>query len=469
MQRSKRLTILLGILAVIAVVTIVVMQYEEKQEEIETSGEVVLAVDSDTVQSLSWTYEDETYAFHREEGVWQYDSDTAFPVDEEKIGGLLGVFESFGAAFVIEDVTDESQYGLDDPVCTIDFATEDAEYAIRLGDFSAMDSQRYVSIGDGKVYLASADPLDEFDAALPDLIDNDEVPLLDTVDAIRFDGAESYQAVYQEYTEDSSYTYCSDDVYFVQQDEDMLPLDTERVDSYLSSMESLSLTDYVTYNAAEEDLAVYGLDDPELSVTVSYTPEDSGEAAEFTLHISRDPSERAQEDAQADDADGEEEEEITAYARVGESQIVYRISGDSYEALMAAGYDDLRHYEVLTADFADVTGLDITLEGESYAITSKGSGEDKTFYYGEEELDIADLQSALETMSAASFTEEEPTQKEEISLTVHLDNAAHPSVAIALYRYDGEQCLAVVDGEPVSLIPRSYAVDLIEAVNAIVL
>ena len=42
-------------------------------------------------------------------------------------------------------------------------------------------------------------------------------------------------------------------------------------------------------------------------------------------------------------------------------------------------------------------------------------------------------------------------------------------MTIALYRYDGEQCLAVVDGKPVSLIPRSYAVDLIEAVNAIVL
>ena len=110
-----------------------------------------------------------------------------------------------------------------------------------------------------------------------------------------------------------------DDLSFSIDEGHVLPLDTERVDSYLSSMESLSLTDYAAYNAAEEDLAAYGLDDPELSVTVSYTPEDSGEAAEFTLHISRDPSERAQEDAQADDADGEEEEEITAYARVGES------------------------------------------------------------------------------------------------------------------------------------------------------
>ena len=223
----------------------------------------------------------------------------------------------------------------------------------------------------------------------------------------------------------------------------------------------------MTYNASEEELAQYGLDDPELSVSVTYTPEDSEETAEFTLHISRDPEER--EAAENETEENGEEEEITAYARVGDSPILYRIDGDSYKALMAAGYDDLRHYEVLTADFADITGFDITLEGESYAITSEGSGEDKTFYYGEEELDMADLQSALENLSAASFTDEAPDQKEEISLTVHLDNEAHPTVQITLYRYDGEQCLAVIDGTPVSLIPRSSVVDLIEAVNTIVL
>ena len=37
------------------------------------------------------------------------------------------------------------------------------------------------------------------------------------------------------------------------------------------------------------------------------------------------------------------------------------------------------------------------------------------------------------------------------------------------YRYDGASCLAVVDGEPVSLVVRSAVVDLMEAVRAIVL
>lgn len=467
MKRSKRLHILLGVLAAVGIVTFAVTQYEEKQEEIEASGEVVLEIDPAAVQTLSWEYDAETLAFHKD-GTWVYDTDEAFPVDEERIDELLGVFEAFSAAFIIEDVTDYSQYGLDDPVCTIGISTGDTDYEIQLGDFSTMDSQRYVSIGDGNVYLATADPLDYFDAALRDMIDNDEAPDFGTVEAIRFDGDQTCQIAYQEYTEDSSYTYCSDDLYFVQQEDAMLPLDTSRVEGYLDSISGLSLTDYVTYNVTEEELAEYGLDAPELSVTVTYVPEDSEQTAEFTLHISRDPDEQAAAEAE-DGEEDETEEEITAYARVGESQIVYQITGDSYEALMAAGYDDLRHYEMLTADFADVTGLDITLEGESYTITAEGSGEDKTFYYGEEELDIADLQSALEDMGAASFTDEEPSQKQEISITVHLDNEAHPTVQIDLYRYDGEQCLAVLDGTPTSLVPRDMVVDLVEAVNAIVL
>ena len=73
------------------------------------------------------------------------------------------------------------------------------------------------------------------------------------------------------------------------------------------------------------------------------------------------------------------------------------------------------------------------------------------------------------SLSADSFTEEKPTQQEEISLTVYLDNENYPTVKINLYRYDGTNCLAMVDGEPVSLVSRSDVVNLIEAVHAIVL
>lgn len=57
----------------------------------------------------------------------------------------------------------------------------------------------------------------------------------------------------------------------------------------------------------------------------------------------------------------------------------------------------------------------------------------------------------------------------EISLIVHLDNENMSEVSIELYRYDGDNCLAVADGVPTALVARSGVVDLVEAVHAIVL
>lgn len=159
-------------------------------------------------------------------------------------------------------------------------------------DFSAMDSQRYVSIGDGKVYLAASDPLDQFDAGLRDMIDHDDIPELDQVTRLRFDGVENYTVTYEE---DSSASWCEEDIYFTQRDGKTLPLDTGRVEDYLHNISYLAPNNYVTYHATEEELASYGLDEPELTVTVDYTAEDRAEekaSGTLILHISRDPEER---------------------------------------------------------------------------------------------------------------------------------------------------------------------------------
>lgn len=468
MNRSKRLGILAGALLVACAATYGVLRYEEHKEQIRNSDAVILEVPADTVQSLSWEYQSESLSFHREGELWRYDGDGAFPVDGEKIDERLELFQEFGVSFIIEDVEDYGQYGLDKPVCTISLATEETSYEILLGNYSNMDSERYVSIGDGNVYLVKTDPLDYFDAVLSDMIDHDETPYFDNVTSIQFSGSVDYGILYEE---NSAHTYCADDVYFAQKEGKDLPLDTASVNSYLQTISYLNPTDYVTYNATEEELKTYGLDQPELTVTVDYTVENDGEksAETFILNISRDPEERkAAVEAAAEDGDSADEE-ITAYVRVGESQIIYKISSSNYKKLMAASYDDLRHREVLSADFGDILQVDISLEGKEYSITSDGKGDDRTYFYQEEELEIGGFQSALESLEADSFTDEQPSQKKEIGLTVHLDNENHPEVRIELYRYDGAHCLAIVDGEPVSLVARSGVVDLIEAVNAIVL
>ena len=482
MSRSKKLSVLLGALLAVCLITFGVSQYEVHKEKIKNSDEIILELPGDTVKSLSWEYNSETLAFHKD-GKWLYDGDGAFPVDEEKINERLDLFSEFGVSFIIEDVEDFGQYGLDKPVCTIHLETDDESYEILLGDFSKMDSERYVSIGDGNVYLVKKDPLDYFDATLSDMIKQDEIPQFDKVTGIQFTGAENYQIGYQE---DSSLSYCKDDVYFMEQDGAYLPLDTSRVNSYLDTVSRLNPTDYVTYNATDEELRDCGLDKPELTVSVNYIPqtENTGQAEKkneetFILNVGRDPEEKkAAEKASAGKSmDGEaaepddksENEEITAYVRVGQSKIVYRITSDEYKKLVDVSYNALRHQEILSADFADIYQVDISLEGENYTLTSEKEDGDRTWYYKEEKLESSGFFDALKQLKADSFTREQPSQKEEISLTVYLDNDNYPKVQMDFYRYDGNDCLAVVDGTPVCLVARNYVVDLVEAVNAIVL
>ena len=311
---------------------------------------------------------------------------------------------------------------------------------------------------------------------LSELIDNDETPSFDSVSGIQFVGTENYSVSYEE---DSADTYCADDVYFTHQNGENVPLDTSRVESYLSNISGLSLDEYVTYNAADDELESYGLNDPELTVSVDYTyeNEDGEEVSDtFVLNISRSLEERkAAEEAADEDSEASEktstddEEEITAYARVGDSQIVYQILSGDYKTLMEASYNDLRHQEVFTAGFDDVYQIDISLEDKVYTLSSEEKDDERTWYYQEEEIELASFKSALNALEADSFTGEEPTGKEEISVTVYLDNENYPKIQIRLYRYDGNYCLAVVDGETISQVERSSVVDLIEAVQTIVL
>lgn len=456
MKRFKRIYILLGVLAAACLATFGVMRYEEHKEQIEEREEIILQVAQDSVKSLSWEYESNTLSFRKEEN-WIYEDDEAFPVDEEKINGLLEPFEAFGVSFVIEKVEDYSQYGLDRPICTIRMETEELSCELLLGNYSELDQKRYVSIGDGNVYLVNEDPLERFAVRLSDLIEHDETPYFEDTTAVQFEGNENYSIFYEK---DSAHTYRDDDVYFTERGGETKPLDPSLVDSYLETIENMSLTNYVTYNATKEELADYGLDEPELTVTVDYSSRNEEEEAHsdtFVLHVSRDPRE------------DEAEEEITAYARVGESQIVYQISAEDYENLMAASYDDLRHQEILSADFADIKKMELSLEGNVYTLTSEEKEEQRIWYNQGEEVEISDLRTAIANLKAERFTEEPPEQKEEISLTVYLDDENETEIFIELYRYDGENCLAVVDQEPVALVKRSAAVDLIEAVYRIVL
>ena len=482
MKRSKKTNRLIALACVLLVTcgaAAAVISHEEKKEQIKASDEVILQIPTQSVTALSWETEDTSLSFHKDGG-WHYDEDDAFPVDEQKIGDLLSPFEAFGVSFVIDEVEDFSQYGLDDPVCTIEITAQDsaAPYEIRLGNFSTMDAQRYVSIGDGKVYLVSSDPMELYNAQLKDMIKNDENLSYDRISSITFSGSENYTVTWEE---SSPAAVCDDDVYFTQRDGVTVPLDTPSVSTFLSYMTTLNPEDYVTYKVTEEELPAYGLDQPELTITVDYTKNtEEGESPvmdTYILHIgrSRDEVKAFEEAAAKAEAEGDEnfnQEPVPAYARIGDSPIVYHLPSYDYGMLTAVSFNDLRHNEVFAADFEDIEKAEITLDGSTYTLHQAPAAEDESvtvWNYGETQIDSTDFESALCELVVEEFTEEAPTGQEEIALTLYLRNENHPQIRIQLYRYDGETCLAVVDDAPFALVRRSTVVDLIESIHSIVL
>ncbi len=458
MGRSKKLYILLCTLFLLCIAAFAVNKYEEHKELIENSSQIIINLESSKVKSLSWECNSGKLSFQKKQK-WTYNDDSKFPVNEDKINKLIAHFEKFGVSFIIKKVENYGQYGLDNPECTIEIETDDKNYKILLGDYSKMDSERYVSIGDGNVYLAENDPLEYFDITLDDVMEHDKTPAFSDVTEIEFTGKNNGKITYEE---NNNKAYSEEDIYFMELNGNSLPLDTTRVDNYLGIITSLSLEEYITYKASDKDFKEYGLDNPDINVNIKYTPGSGNNTKSFVLSAGC-KAEDKNTKSQSDDKEKE------AYVRIGNSKIIYKIPFDDYEELIKTSYNDLRHKQILPANLEEIYKINVSLEGKDYTITSKGKKDKRIYYYKEDELEINNFSNALENLKAVKFTDKKPSEKEEISLTLYLDNKNYPEVNIELYRYNGSSCTAVVDGVTTALVERDSVIDLVESVNKIIL
>ncbi len=441
MKRSNRLLLMLAVCVLAFLAVFAVKGLREREENIRASGETVLSVDPETVTALSWVSGEKSFRFHREEG-WIYDGDEAFPVSADAVAERLKPFENLTAAFIIREPESLADYGLREPECTVTLETAEKTVEIRLGTTSLIDGQRYFSVGDGNVYLAPEDFREQYGEELSAMIQNDTVPALENVTEIHVSGNEEFTLNRRE----DGASHRPEDTYFGGD----IPMDTELVEAFLSDIRYLTLEEYVTYNAGQEELKACGLDSPELTADITWSPEE-GQTEVFTVSVSRDPE--------------PEGEDVPAYARIGRSGILYKIPSSYGVRLAEITFDKLRHQEVFPADFESVTEMEITLDGSTYTLTRPT--EDTALLYQGERVDGEAFRDALEDLTAAGFTEEGPSGKEELSLTATLTDGG--TVTLTLYRQDGETCLAVVDGAPLALVPRPAAMTLVEAVYGIVL
>ena len=338
MKRGKKLTLLLAVLVVLLAVTCAVLKFapEDTNAETEEPGVSVFTLDPEAVTELTWTYEGETLTFVKTDGVWSYAGDSAFPPEESCLTSMLTALSDIVAGKTIEAPEDLSQYGLEQPACAVTVTT-DTTAELLIGDETSIGGERYLSIGDGNVYLVDGSILDSFSYHLLDLVKKESIPSMNSVTSLAVDSeVQSYtlncaEADTEEDGEEKS------SVWFWNGDNG-LPLDTGLTEALIKTVTSMSWGQCMDYNAADS-LSAYGLDAPTLTVTVNYmetaqvetneTDEDGNAVyetreteASFVLEI-------------GDYSDG------VCYARIAGSHMVYQIDASISDALLSTTYEDL--------------------------------------------------------------------------------------------------------------------------------
>ncbi|MBO6242161.1 MAG: DUF4340 domain-containing protein [Butyrivibrio sp.] len=455
MKRKNTLIILCVILALVFVGIIAVNAVEKHVESISTVDEVVFAADSESLTEIKWTFENKTLDFVKTDDVWTLSGDDSFPVNQEEIAYLIENFAEVHASFIIEDVEDYSQYGLDDPEAEITFITAEDETTISCGTFSTMDSKRYISINSGTVYLIDDDIESYLTSDRDEYLANDEIPYFQQIETVDLTGDVNLSLIYEE---DADYSYTTSYNYYLKDDTGYLPLSDSSVSTFLGYFTHITFTDYVTYCVTDEELTKWGFDSPDLTIHVKGYDYDT----DFT-----------------DDNDlGEEEEHYlyfkkiddeTIYLRVDESQIIYSYTPEDYETLTGYDYNSLRPTSVVDISAPQVQTITANIDSDQYIIDAETIDDIVTYTVNGTEIEGSQIVSDISALSVKEFDSTLSQGVTEFSVTVVLNDEANTSLSITLYRVDGDSCLVSLNGETLGLVDRTLMTTLKEDFTRIML
>ena len=465
MKRQKRLIVLSGVLVVCVAGAVVIsrIDFEEKMTGTETT---IVDVDSADITKLSWNYEDEV-SFTREDDEWKYGSDDKMAVDQELLDEIAENLSNITSHKMVEEVQSLGVYGLSEPQYNITLETEDETYEIAVGDETFSDGEVYISIGDDYVYLTDAGLIDDISYSLLDCVQKEEIPEMESISSVSVNNEDTLDIVY---AEDSGYCYSDAYTYYLKDGESYQNLDNENTESMFTTMSEFAWEECVDYYAEDSELSSYGLDEPDAEVSIVYTPAEE-----------EDDSENADSDEQTfsyevGTADG------AYYAKLTDSNIVYSISEDVYNAAVDAAYDELKPDEVVLLDWDTVDSVEIELDGNVYTVDIESNEDDEyTYTFGDSEIEFQDVLDQLSDITIpeesteddeTSVPEEEPAlsnNKTELSLTFHRNTEEYSTVEVVFYQYNGSYCIAALNGDELNYVDRSAVVNLKEAVNSVIL
>ena len=316
-SRGAKLSMLTGCLVLVMGGYLLTAKMVERAEEKEAEASQIpfVSADAESLTTLTWSCEGETYALQRnDEGSWEWTEDEEFPVNQTTVSYMEYALSEISATRALTGVTDFAQYGLDEPQSVISFAASDGTTVqILTGDYNDVSSEYYAQIaGEDTVYLVSGDYMEDFQYTMEDLLQTESLPIYEADTELRV--TENGKTTVYDLTESAEETDSDSDAEEEDSGEDT---DTASAQDIADGVRGLNFETCVNYKAKKADLAAYGLDEPQRSFTIKgkQTAEDgSEETLQFTLQVGSKTG-------------------SSYYVRLKGSRMIYTVSAEEIEAL----------------------------------------------------------------------------------------------------------------------------------------
>ena len=515
-KKSMNLITAVAVLVVLSGAYVGVKTYVAKQEEKENAEEEeektqVFSISSEDVQSIKFVIDKKEVTFEKNNDEWVKSDERDFPVDQDKLIEAVGSLNNVEADRVLDNVTDTTEYGLDDPTNTITITDKDGkETVLHVGMENASTSQYYVENGEdeSKIYVVADSVFQPFMKTLYDYAKAGTFPVIDssTISNVTVD------------ENDDSYTLTKDDntgLWNIQDKDGAEKADSAKVSSLTSSIASIAYGSFVNYNC--KDLSEYGLDKPYGTITIDYQEKveeksdssEDGDASEDNSIDEQDTTEdkkdtsatdSTEEDTSVTDSSdtqtrmvnremtilvGDQSDDDGRYVMVNNSKEIYTISNDTLSVFLGKTKEDFWDMTVSYLSVNNLESLQAEYQGETHVIdvsrepSGDNSGDDSsatsttTLSYQLDGTELDDstpfttFYNKLINMTGQKRLTEKYENNNKSDFDVELEDVDGEKTKIDYYQYDTNFYAAVV-GQKVYLVNKMTVKELIDSYKTLV-
>lgn len=169
-MKRKQFIISCGVLAAIILLYVGAIYLKKTEEEISEETYPILSMDMNTLTGVTYTCQGETIDLIYQEGQWSINAEEKVALSQENVKDMVGSAMKLNGKVRINEVTDFSQYGFDNPQKVITLHQEDGEITVTFGDVNAITGDYYLRLNEENVvYTIGSSVFYTFEQTVEDL------------------------------------------------------------------------------------------------------------------------------------------------------------------------------------------------------------------------------------------------------------------------------------------------------------